>query len=101
MFKALRGVVLALAIAVCTPFAYAVDVCKHAVCRFADEYEGYGKAVDKFKAEMAVAFGGRTSEAGRANGLLKESNGYRIATMLKATGLPIEVGWRDATQTNS
>lgn len=96
MFKSLRCVVFVLALAVCTPFAYAIDVCKQSVCRFVDTYEGFGKAFSNFKAELAANFGGRSSEAVRANGLMKESNGYRIATMFQAVGLPIEVGWQSA-----
>lgn len=96
MGKFIRWGLLTLALAVCTPFAYAVDVCKQTVCRIAEEYEGYGKAVSVFKAQMAFAFGERSTEAGRANGLLKESNGFRLIDMFKASGLPTEVGWRHA-----
>lgn len=96
MRKWVCSTLFAMAIAVCTPFAYAIDVCERVVCRIADQYEGYGKAVTKFKAEMAFAFGERSSEAARANGLLKESNGFRLTDMFKASGLPTEVGWRQA-----
>jgi hypothetical protein len=85
-----------MAIAVCTLFAYAIDVCERVVCRIAEEYEGYGKAVTKFKVQLAFAFGERSSEAARANGLLAESNGFRMTNLFKDTGLPIEVGWRQA-----
>jgi hypothetical protein len=96
MRKWVCSTLFAMVIAVCAPFAYAIDVCERVVCRIADQYEGYGKAVTKFKAEMAFAFGERTTEAGRANGLLTESNGFRMANLFKASGLPIEVGWRHA-----
>lgn len=98
MLKMGRCIAIVLAMAV-VPFAYAIDVCERAVCRIAkvaDEYEGYGKAVTKFKVQLAFAFGERSTEAGRANGLLKESNGFRLTDMFKATGLPTEVGWRHA-----
>lgn len=96
MRKLGRCIAITLAMAV-MPFAYAIDVCERAVCRIAkvaDDYEGFGKAVAKFKVQLAFAFGERSSEAARANGLLKESNGFRLTDMFKASGLPTEVGWR-------
>lgn len=94
----------ALALALCAPFAFAIDVCKHVVCRFAEEYEGYGKADAKFKAEVAANMTGRTSEAVRANGLVKMSNHFAMSGIVaraKAVGLPLKVGWQGHTAMNA
>lgn len=97
MRKWVCSTLFAMALAFCTPFAYAIDVCKQVVCRFANEHDSFGKAVAKLKVEMAFAFGGRSTEAGRANGLVKESHGFRLSEMFAAFGLPLKVGWRQAT----
>lgn len=92
---------IALAMACISPFAAAYEYVKPAVWYVAEMAStGYGESAAKFDAELVANCQCRTVEAARANGLLKESNGYRIATMLKGIGAE-EVGWRDATPQTS
>lgn len=51
----------------------------------------------KLKAELAQSFRTRSSEAGRADGMLKESNGFRLTGILQTFGaLPLKVGWQSS-----